>query len=245
MTSMKHHRFAVQSPNGTRFDVVFRENTRAKRLILRLDPKSGKAVVTAPSYRDFNAAKKFVASRTDWLEAQAVRLPTRQSVEPGGSILFRGERHLLTRSADKGRTKLIEGSPNEIDSPGALITFEDRILSFCKKSARKDLEVAVDRYAAILRASPQKITLRDTVSRWGSCSARGNLSFSWRLILAPPYVLDYVAAHEVAHLIEMNHSSAFWKLVDDAYGPHKAARQWLKSNGRQLHSLGSGGLLGG
>ena len=111
--------------------------------------------------------------------------------------------------------------------------------------ARKMIAERVEVHAGRLKVDPRRITIRDTRTRWGSCSSKGHLNFSWRLILAPPEILDYVVAHEVAHLIEMNHSGAFWTLVEQSYGPHTRARTWLRQNGRQLHAVGSSGSDGG
>jgi len=110
-----------------------------------------------------------------------------------------------------------------------------RLKAFLKLQARGRLQVACEFYAERLGRGFGKITLRDTRSRWGSCSANGDLMFSWRLIMAPPEVLDYVAAHEVAHLVEMNHSAAYWDVVRGIYPDYEAPRCWLKANGGLLH----------
>jgi predicted metal-dependent hydrolase len=106
-----------------------------------------------------------------------------------------------------------------------------------KKQARCDLVQAVERHAPNIGVKAKSITLRDTTSRWGSCSSSGALSFSWRIILAPPEVLDYLAAHEVAHLREMNHSPRFWKLVEENCSHFKSSRAWLKNHGSSLHAV--------
>ena len=245
MIFMTDQRFSVTSATGEPLTVRFRVNDRAKRLILRLDPKSGEAVVTAPRENDFPAAKRFASSRVSWIEAQSARMPRGTELIAGNTIPFRGEPHLLENPQTRGRTQAVSGTPNIIRSPGAEVTFSDRIVRFLRLEAKADICEAVDKHAARLGAQPGKITIRDTRSRWGSCSSKGHLNFSWRLILAPPEILDYVAAHEVAHLIEMNHSRAFWKLVETSYGPHEKARNWLKRHGGRLHAVGSSGSAGG
>lgn len=242
---MKHHRFSVIGTSGNPFDVRFRVNPRAKRLILRIDPKLGEAVITAPRQRDFKAAQRFATERVDWIETHTSAFSTELALIPGADIPFRGVEHRLTRSADRGKTRAQTEPEPVIDSPGAEETYSDRLIRFFRMEARHALSEAVDKHAERLAAQPQRITIRDTVSRWGSCSAKGHLNFSWRLILAPPEVLDYVAAHEVAHLIEMNHSKAFWALVEASFGPHQQARNWLKTNGRRLQSVGRAGSSGG
>ena len=242
---MNTRRFDIEAPSGTELSVLFRVNPRAKRLILRVDPKTNSPVVTAPSPKHLKAAEKFVQSKASWLETQICRQPDRIRLEPGVEIPVSGDMHILTLSGPRGRTRQLPGDPPELDSPGAEITYADRVQRFLKMKARQVLHERVDVHAQRLAVDPVKITIRDTRSRWGSCSSKGHLNFSWRLILAPPPILDYVAAHEVAHLLEMNHSSAFWALVEKSYGPHKSARNWLKQHGRRLHSYGSSGSAGG
>jgi predicted metal-dependent hydrolase len=113
-----------------------------------------------------------------------------------------------------------------------------RIGDFLKREARRDLEAASRRYAQRLGVSVKRVSVRDQVSRWGSCSTTGVLSYSWRLILAPPFVLDYLAAHEVAHLIEMNHSQRFWRLVERLCPAMQRAKTWLDVHGTDLHRYG-------
>ena len=114
-----------------------------------------------------------------------------------------------------------------------------RVIDFLKREARKDIEAAVRRHARAIGVEPKRIAVRDTVSRWGSCSSAGRLSFSWRLILAPPFVLDYLAAHEVAHLVHLNHSPKFWALLGRACPNTDRAEAWLKAHGASLHRYGA------
>ena len=114
-----------------------------------------------------------------------------------------------------------------------------RVADFLKREARKDIEAAVARHAERLGVSPRRIALRDTASRWGSCSSTGRLNFSWRLILAPPEMLDYLAAHEVAHIVHMNHSPVFWKLTRRLFPETERAEAWLRRHGAGLHRFGA------
>jgi hypothetical protein len=113
-----------------------------------------------------------------------------------------------------------------------------RVKEFLQREARRDLSVAVKHYTEALGVPARRITVRDTKSRWGSCSASGSLNFSWRLILAPAFVLDYLAAHEVAHLKEMNHSHRFWRTVHKLCPRTEDAERWLKRHGSELHKFG-------
>ena len=116
-----------------------------------------------------------------------------------------------------------------------------RVVDFLKREARKDLEAAVARHSKRLGVAPRRIALRDTASRWGSCSSTGGLNFSWRLILAPPEILDYLAAHEVAHIVHMNHSPMFWKVTRRLFPDTERAEAWLRVNGADLHRFGAEG----
>jgi predicted metal-dependent hydrolase len=110
---------------------------------------------------------------------------------------------------------------------------------FLKAEAKRDLAAASRKYAALLGVTIRSISVRDTASRWGSCSYQGALSYSWRLIFAPPFVLDYLAAHELAHRLELNHSKRYWKIVDGVFTERKRAESWLRANGAQLHRYGA------
>jgi hypothetical protein len=114
-----------------------------------------------------------------------------------------------------------------------------RVIDFFKREARRDLAAAVARHTQMLDLPARGIGLRDPVSRWGSCSASGSLNFSWRLILAPPFVLNYIAAHEAAHLIHFDHSPRFWALAHKLCGEADRAEAWLATQGAQLHKFGA------
>jgi predicted metal-dependent hydrolase len=114
-----------------------------------------------------------------------------------------------------------------------------RVRDYLKREARKELERASRAAAAALGVAVKRISIRDQTSRWGSCSTTGVLSYSWRLIMAPPFVLDYLAAHEAAHLVEMNHSRRFWRLVEGIYPDVRRAKAWLDAHGGDLHRYGA------
>jgi predicted metal-dependent hydrolase len=134
-----------------------------------------------------------------------------------------------------GNGRLVRPDGDMLLVPGAPDRVAARIAGFLKQTARDRLAASSDHYANALGRSYTRLTLRDTRSRWGSCTADGGLMYSWRLIMAPPEVLNYVAAHEVAHLAEMNHSDAFWQVVTRLYGDYRAPRRWLREKGGDLH----------
>ena len=152
-------------------------------------------------------------------------------VAPGAELPVGGK--VLKVRGGQGRGVRI--GPEEILVPGPDDSIGKRLAAHLREVARDRLAGACDDYAALLGRSYNRITLRDTRSRWGSCTSDGGLMFSWRLIMTPPEVLDYVAAHEVAHLAQMNHSPAFWAEVTRIYGDYQAPRQWLRDNGGALH----------
>ncbi|MEO0882131.1 MAG: SprT family zinc-dependent metalloprotease [Pseudomonadota bacterium] len=228
-----------RAASGQLVPVRFEVNPRAKRLILRLDQKNREAVAVAPSQRQLKDAAAFAEQRLDWLASRLSDVPDLQTLSEGAVIPLRGAPIRITADGIGRLPRLMDGDPPVLSLPGAPETLPARALRYLKREAKADLTRAVDRYASQLGVTYRRIFVKDTRSRWGSCSVEGNLSFSWRLILADPFVLDYVAAHEVAHLIEMNHSPAFWAQVEKIYPNWKTASAWLKSRGAELHAVGA------
>jgi len=210
-----------------------RLNPRARRLIVKVHPTTGEVIVIAPSKRALDRAIEFACGQMDWIARQLRKVPSRVVMTPGARIPFRGEEHTIARG---------EGGPVCVDAEKCVITVSGRLehaprrlIDFLKRHAKRELEARAFEFAARIAARPARITVRDTASRWGSCSSARSLSFSWRLIMAPPFVLDYVVAHEVAHLKEMNHGSAFWRLVRGLAGDVRRPQAWLRQHGSALH----------
>ena len=212
-------------------EVRLKRNSRAKRFTLRLSHTDGKATLTLPTNASLREAKGFAARQEGWLRAQISKLPERSLLLDGGRLPFRGED--LEIAATTGKSICVEDGKILVGGKhsGA------RLQAFVKTEARNALFPAVEKYSAQINLPFKRITLRDTRSRWGSCSAEGNLMFSWRLVMAPPIVLNYVAAHEVAHLAEMNHSSAFWSVVKTLMPDYQNHRNWLREHGAKLHAV--------
>ncbi|SON58278.1 hypothetical protein HDIA_4737 [Hartmannibacter diazotrophicus] len=218
-------------------------NSRAKRYSLRIAHGRTEPVLTIPRGGTLERARAFASRHANWLAHHLDRAPQAVAFEPGAILPFRGEDHRLHPAGTlRGLVKIGPGDADEplprILVPGDPARFERRVRDFLVAAARTDIEAAVARHTAVLGRSASRVTLRDTTSRWGSCSSRGALSFSWRLILAPPFVLDYLAAHEVAHLAEMNHGPRFWAHCESLCPRTAEARVWLKSNGSRLHAYG-------
>lgn len=212
-------------------EVRLKRNPRAKRLTLRLSRLDGKATLTIPTRISEAKAHDFLAEQEQWLRTQLAKSVDRKTVEIGNTVPFRGQPHRLQTST----TKLIRAQNGHI-AIGPTQT-GPRLRAFMKTEARNALAPLTQKYAAQINRPVNRLTLRDTRSRWGSCSVEGNLMFSWRLIMAPPEVLDYVAAHEVAHLAEMNHAPAFWAVVQTLMPDYKTHRHWLREHGASLHAL--------
>ena len=211
-----------------------RSHPRARRLILRIDRKTAQPIVTVPAGVSNREALRFIEKSKDWLIRNTSDSEPVKTLAPGQSIPLRGVQHTICHGEKLSRPVI--SLDQEIWVKGAPEHHSRRLMDWLRAEARADLSQRVAVHAASLGAKPGRITVRDTTSRWGSCSARGSLSFSWRLILAPPDVLDYVAAHEVAHLKQMNHSPRFWRHVEALIPDYEAPRKWLKRHGSGLHA---------
>jgi predicted metal-dependent hydrolase len=224
-----------------RFTVAVRRKAAARRFTLRVSSASGEVVLTLPERADFTAARRFADAHGGWIAARLAKRPERQPFQPGAMVPLRGIPHRIVHwSSVRGVTRAAmdrDGQPI-IAVAGEALHVARRVTDFLKAEALKDLTVAVQRHSAALGLPARRIRVRDTVSRWGSCSSRGDLNFSWRLILAPPLVLDYLAAHEVAHLKEMNHAHRFWALTHSLCPRTEEAERWLKAHGAGLHRYG-------
>jgi len=218
-------------PGNPPVAISLHRSARARRLSLRVSGLDGAVTLTVPRGVSEAEALGFARSREDWLRRTLAAQPDRVEVAPGVALPVEGEIRMIVPGA--GRQVRIDGA--QIHVPGHGETLAPRLRAWLKARARDRLAAASDIHAARLGLGYSRLSLRDTRSRWGSCSARGGLSYSWRLILAPPEVLDYVAAHEVAHLAEMNHSPAFWAVVARLRPDYAAPRAWLRREGAGLH----------
>ncbi|MCB8837270.1 M48 family metallopeptidase [Aurantimonas sp. VKM B-3413] len=244
--------------------VTVRRNPRAKRMILRLAPGASGVVVTAPREASARAIRSFLERHRGWVEDRLSRAPERIAIAAGATIPFRGASLLLLHVGGRLATRIepiaageaVAGEAGMATAPadapygergtsrllvgGAPEHFGRRVTDFLKREARRDLEAAVKRHAASVGLEPKAMTLKDTTSRWGSCTADRRLAFSWRIVMAPPEVLDYLAAHEVAHFQEMNHGPKFWALCRRLCPDMDHGRDWLKRHGSGLHAIGTG-----
>ncbi len=234
-----HHRVYLKAKTGTSVPVRVHVDKRARGVSVRIDPTAREAVATAPAPRYALDAISFASERVEWIAERLGALPAPVLFKPGAYIPLRGVIHRLSHS-ETGRAVRIDrsGLVPLLLVPGAREAFADRTRAFFRAAARNDFADRVAVHAETLKVSPRSITIKDTRSRWGSCSTDRRLNFSWRLVCAPPFALDYVAAHEVAHLKEMNHSARFWRQVERCVPNWKEARRWLEERGSALHAVG-------
>lgn len=226
--------------DGRRVAVKLVVNPRARRISVRIDATRREAIATAPTKRHLKLAAEFAAQRGGWIARELARLPMNVTLLPGAEAPLRGMMHKLVFEPGRGAARIEAGAPPLLILPAPdPDLFEGRLLRFLKAQARADLEARVGAHCATLGVKPARLQVKELRSRWGSCSVDGALAFSWRVILAPAFVLDYLAAHECAHLIEMNHSRAFWALVKKCMPEFERGRAWLNTHGGALHAVGA------
>jgi len=218
-------------PGDPPIPLILRRSAQAKRISLRISQLDGRVTLTMPKRLAEREAMDFARSKEAWIRKHLAARGDDVLVGIGSVLPLGGQ--MVEVKAGLGRR--VELTPDAVLVPGAPERAGKRLGAHLKELARDRLAGASDDYAARLGRSYARITLRDTRSRWGSCTSDGGLMYSWRLIMAPPQVLDYVAAHEVAHLAQMNHSPAFWAEVTRIYGDYAAPRKWLRSHGNALH----------
>lgn len=223
------------------FLVRVRRHAQSRRYTLRIQANTREVVLTMPPRGSLKEARAFAERNGAWIAARMKRLPQAAPFADGMLVPLRGIEHRIAHRRKMRGTVWTEivGEERLLCVAGEAPHVPRRVRDFLKREAKRDLEAASRRAAAALAVTVKRVSVRDQSSRWGSCSATGVLSYSWRLILAPSFVLDYLAAHEVAHLIEMNHSRAFWRLVTQICPDMDKAKAWLNAHGTMLHRYGS------
>lgn len=218
-------------PGDPPIPLLLRRSAQAKRISLRISQLDGRVTLTMPKRLAEREAMDFARSKETWIRKHLAARGDDVVVRLGSEIPLGGKSY----SVQAGSGRRVQITPDGIFVPGPEARVGARLGAYLKEIARDRLAGASDDYAARLGRSYARLSLRDTRSRWGSCTSDGGLMYSWRLIMAPPEVLDYVAAHEVAHLAQMNHSPAFWAEVTRIYGDYAAPRRWLRTHGSTLH----------
>ncbi len=218
-------------PGSPPVEIVLKRSARARRFSLRVSRLDGRVTLSLPARARETEAMAFARAQEGWIRETLADLPQRAGVSIGSLVPVEGR--LLQLAPATGRAVRVEGDSLLI--PGDPAQAGARAGAFLRALARDRLVAASDRYAAMIGRRVARVTLRDTRSRWGSCAQDGALMYSWRLIMAPASVLDYVAAHEVAHMEQMNHSPAYWAVVDRLYPGWQVQRKWLHAEGQALH----------
>tara|TARA_R110002049_G_scaffold117332_4_gene270737 strand:+ start:26 stop:712 length:687 start_codon:yes stop_codon:yes gene_type:complete len=218
-------------PGNPPIPLILRRSARARRISLRISQLDGRVTLTMPKRLHEREALDFAETKQDWIRKHLAARGVDVDVGLGVDLPIGGQMLRVT----PGQGRRVQIGTQSIAVPGPQDRIGKRLAAYLREVARDRLAGACDDYAALLGLPYTRLTLRDTRSRWGSCTSDGGLMFSWRLIMTPPEVLDYVAAHEVAHLAQMNHSPAFWAEVTRIYGDYQAPRQWLRDNGSDLH----------
>lgn len=227
---MKSDIDSSELPGDPPLKVHWRRSAQARRISLRVSGLDGKITLTLPRRAASRHGHAFLMERAGWLRSAVAALPEQCAVRHGGVIPVEGMALTITPAAV--RSARAEGDCLLVPAtapPGP------RVQAYLKLRARQRIDERVGFHAGLLGRPAGRITLRDPRSRWGSCSSAGDLMFSWRLIMAPPEVLDYVVAHEVAHLAQMNHSPAFWAEVARLMPGYQMPREWLRNKGSDLH----------
>jgi predicted metal-dependent hydrolase len=221
------------------YPVTVRRVASARRYTLRVRTAQRDVVLSMPERGSLTTARAFADKHAGWIALRIAKLSHDVAFADGVLVPFRDVPHRVEHRAEgRGTVKLEAGTPPVLAVFGDEPHLQRRLTDWLKKQALRELQAAVARHARALGAGHGPVSVKDTTSRWGSCSSSGALAFSWRLILAPPFVLDYLAAHEVAHLKEMNHSPRFWRLCRTLCPRTDEAKAWLKSHGAGLHRYG-------
>jgi predicted metal-dependent hydrolase len=216
--------------------VEWRRSSRARRVSLRIDPREGAVVVTLPPRAGRTAGMALLMDHAAWVADRLAALPGAIAFADGAVVPLHGRQRRIRHVVAARGTVWIDA--DTIHVAGRPEFLPRRVADFFRAEARRAFAALVIEKAALAGVKPRRLTVKDTRSRWGSCASNGNLAFSWRLVMAPPFVQDYVAAHEVAHLRHMNHGPRFWAVVE-LLTPHtQAACEWLRLEGPRLLRVG-------
>ncbi len=231
----KTHEAVIETPHGP-VTIKAKRNRRARRMTLRIDATHDCAILVLPTYVALAEGLDFARSKAGWLQDKLAELPERLTFTDGAVLQVLGRAVTIRHEPGLGARVVEERGYLRVGGDAALL--RGRVLRWLKAEARRAIVPLAAERAGMIGKKHKRVTLRDSRSRWGSCSSDGSLSFCWRLILAPADVLDYVVSHEVAHLAEMNHGALFWDVVERLTPHRETARRWLAENGALLQRQG-------
>ncbi len=225
----------VSLPSGPA-RVEFRRSARARRVSLRIDPRAGAVVVTLPPRAGRRAGMALLTSHADWVADRLAALPDAIPFADGALVPIGGILHRIRHCPERRGGVWIEGKEIRVSGePGFL---PRRVGAFLRAEARRRLAPLLAEAACRLGVKPVRLLLKDTRSRWGSCARGGTIALSWRLVLAPSFVQEYVVAHEAAHLLHMNHGPQFWRTLESVCPHRTRATAWLHGEGARLLRIG-------
>lgn len=223
--------------DGKKIPLRIMRSPRAKQLSMRVDAVKREIRITIPAHASTNAALEFVRIKKEWIGARLDTAPDAAPIAPGSTLAVQGEAHLVSWHPNWSRQVMCLDGELRLGGPEPMV--RARILRWLKSEARRIFTDEITHYCGIAGEQPLRLQLNDPRSRWGSCSSRGTIALSWRLIMAPSFVRRSVIAHEVAHIRHMNHSPQFYAWLDSIYeGDRKAADRWLKMHGTGLQTVG-------
>jgi predicted metal-dependent hydrolase len=211
---------------------------RARRMALRIDPQGEAVDLVLPPRGSLARALEFFEANRPWLERRLAALPPRTAFADGAMVPVMGVPHRIRHTPSSNGRGAVWRKDQEILVSGDAAHLARRVRDHIRELARRELMTRARHFAEAIERKVVRVSVRDTRTRWGSCSATGNLCFSWRLIFAPEPVVDYVVAHEVAHLVHMNHGKRFWRLVEKLSPGSERQRRWLNRNRAQLLRIG-------
>lgn len=218
--------------NAFDFPLKIKTSFLLKRLSLRIDHKKREVILSMPKWYGKKNAFHFINSHLDWIEEKLSKLPQIKDFEDKEKISLFGKEAVICHDQNFGAPKLID---NKLFVGGEKIFLHRRVKDFIKREAKKEFLKRSKVLAEKLHCDLKSITIKDTKSRWGSCSSLSNINYNWRIALAPVEVIDYLTAHEVAHLKHHDHSDAFWKTVDELTPFAQKGKAWLKEHGNELY----------
>ncbi len=227
---------SVALPGGGKVALRVRRSRRAQRLALRIMPASGEVELVVPIRTSVKQGIAFAREKASWLKAHLSKLPPPVPFVDGAIIPVFDQPRQIRRTDELFDGIWLTNKELQVAAPPE--TVSDVVRSWLRNQAREKLISRAQEKTGLLNSRFRRLTVRDTASRWGSCSPKGDLSFSWRIVMAPDYALDYLVAHEVAHLQEMNHSRRFWEIVDEIADQPDRGRAWLRDHGASLHRFG-------
>lgn len=216
--------------------VRWRASPRAKNVSMRICPREGEVVISLPPRHGRRSGLALLKEHGVWAMERLAALAPPVEFEPGATLLLGGETHRIRHEPMRRGGAFLEG--RDIVVTGGIAFLKRRVADFLRAEAKRRITARVAPHAEALGVKPRAIRVKDTRSRWGSCAPDGTLAFSWRLVMAPDWVLDYVVAHEVAHLRELNHSARFWAHVERLTPNRETAVEWLRVEGPALLRVG-------